>query len=94
MEFERKADELSQKYAEQFRQVEIEKSEKEATEKFEKELVQSTNVQNLFCEEIAQQIKDLAAKYGIKINCRQLDPQIKSAVENEKKELESQESNN
>lgn len=94
MEFERKADELSQKYAEQFKQVEIEQSEKEATEKFEKELVQSTNVQNLFCEEITQQIKDLAAKYGIKINCRQLDPQIKSAVENEKKELESQESNN
>jgi hypothetical protein len=36
----------------------------------------------------------LAKKYGLTINCRQLDPSIKSAVENEKKELESKESNN
>ena len=94
LEFEKKSDELAQKYAEQFKIVEQEKAEKEGQEKIDKEIIRSYNIQDLTCEEILQSVKDLAKKYGLTINCRQLDPSIKSAVENEKKELESKESNN
>ena len=90
MEFLAKADEMAQERSEEI----IAAKEEEANLKAEKEYVESLLIQEPTCEEITDDIRALAKKHGITINCEFLNPQVKTAIENEKRELESQDLNN
>lgn len=90
MEFVRKADEMAQEKAKEILQA----KEEEASLKAEKEFVSSFLAIGPSCDEITDDIRALAKKHGITIDCKYLDPNVKTAVENEKKELESEDSNN